>query len=88
MSVNLDDTSRCPQAKACERCGKAGPTVEVVMVGLAHLGVACASLCRGCRMYDRLPRWGVPESLQRIGEHCEHLGIDVDDMAAALEADS
>ena len=85
--VDVDDVTRCPQAATCERCGQSDSTMEVVTVDLAHLGVACASICQYCLDGDRLPRWDVPSSVRRIGNHCEHLGVTVDDMAESIAAD-
>lgn len=34
-----------------------------------------------------LPNFGLLETVARIGEHCEHLGIDLDEMPAATQHD-
>lgn len=87
--LDLYDVSRCPRGPTCERCGRredqgailARGTVETVM------GVFCATVCVRCST----ERSEVAASLspiavaERVGRHCEHLGIDLDEMVAALD---
>jgi hypothetical protein len=83
--VNIDDTSRCPHVDLCQTCGQrrdlALSTVQT------PLGVCCTTLCRQCTELGLLPRWSAAQAARWVGEHCEHLGIDLDDMAAELGSD-
>jgi hypothetical protein len=88
--VDLDDTTHCPIAGRCEHCGRVAGELGVATLG-TPLGVYCATLCEACADPGALGRppppqmsWG--EAAQRVGEHCEHLGIDLDQMAEALQA--
>jgi hypothetical protein len=82
--VALDDTSACPLYPNCETCGASDPTeLAVWPVDTGPLGVACVTLCGDCDP----PRWSLPHASRRVLAHCEHLGVDVDEAAAALEAD-
>lgn len=84
--MDLYDASRCPVAERCESCGAgAGLTVAT-----AHtpIGVLCVTLCGDCEDANKLPpirAWSV--AAERIGDHCVHLGIDLDQAAALLEAE-
>lgn len=80
--IDLDDTGSCPTTSACEGCGIDNhldlATVET------PLGVACITLCASCARGSGF-RWTVTYAAIRVGQHCEHLGIDLDQMAASLE---
>lgn len=79
-NVDLDDTGNCPLEPACRTCG----TSEGLAVATAQtvVGVYCLTTCPGCAA-ERMsvsPVKAVKLSL----EHCAHLGIDADEMAAAM----
>lgn len=84
MPVDLDDTSACPIASTCEVCGRGSHTLATGTVA-TPLGVACVTLCTGCAHAGRLGRWSPHTAAIRAGLHCEHLGIDFDEMATALD---
>jgi hypothetical protein len=52
------------------------------------VGVLCATICRACMAAGNPPPvrfWG--QACERVGAHCQHLGIDLDQMAALLQAE-
>ena len=53
----------------------------------APLGVLCLTLCPPCATFGEVPRVAVGTAARLVGHHCAHLGITVDDMAAALETE-
>jgi hypothetical protein len=85
-TIDVDDTSRCPVAAWCDTC--AGTADLDVCTVETPVGVSCATLCGACVDSGRLPAfpsWSA--AVRAVGEHCEHLSCDVDEMAAALEAE-
>lgn len=78
-SVDLDDTTGCPQADACAGCQTT--TGLAVHTATALGGVLCLTLCPTCDP----PPLPCTETALRTLAHCQHLDIDVDEMAAALE---
>ena len=80
--VDVDDTSRCPRATACENCGST-TDLRVWTAGAKTLGVFCLTLCEPC---ERAPRPPSPPlaKLERVGAHSVHMGSTHDDMAALL----
>jgi hypothetical protein len=79
-------TTRCPRAGRCEACGTARE--RDVVTYQTPVGVFCANVCSRCVAAGKAPpirSWG--EAVWRVGMHCEHLGIDVDQMAALLQAE-
>jgi hypothetical protein len=40
-----------------------------------------------CAAFGEVPRVAVGTAARLVGHHCAHLGITVDDMAAALETE-
>ncbi len=85
MAINLDDTTRCPVAEICKGCGTATGLAVVTMD--SPVGVYCLTMCGTCVGAARFPvlRWASLFALVYL--HCEHLGIDPDDMAAAHHDD-
>ena len=83
--IDLDDTRNCPTMSVCEGCGMDNEldlgTVET------PLGVACVTVCATCA---REPadgwRWNINYAALRVRQHCLHLGVDLDQMAEAIEA--
>lgn len=85
-TVDVDDVSQCPLDIVCERCGSADD-LSVCTLDLP-VGVACMTLCARCVDAKRFPKiagWSVACAM--VLTHCEHLGIDLDEMAAARAAE-
>jgi hypothetical protein len=79
----LGPTARCPRAGRCEACG-ADRDLDVATYQ-TPVGVFCATVCSRCVAAAKAPpvrSWD--EAIWRVGAHCQHLGIDVDQMAALL----
>lgn len=83
---DLDDVSRCPRGHRCESCGDEHAELTVTT---AHtpLGVMCVTLCPDCLASGIVPPVAIGTAVRLVGQHCVHLGIDVDQMAAALDAE-
>lgn len=82
MTVDLDDTRACPVAASCAAC----EGVDGLGVGTLEtpVGVFCVTLCDECVDAGRLPRLAAVEAVRATLDHCGHLGIDADMMAAEL----
>jgi hypothetical protein len=50
-------------------------------------GVMCLMVCRRCAAFGMAPPVAVGTAVRLVGQHAEHLGIDVDEMAEAMEAE-
>jgi hypothetical protein len=85
MVLDLDDRSRCPMARGCESCGQA-EDLDVVTLGTT-VGVYCLTLCGTCVAAGRFPT-GWSATAELVLRHCEHLGLDLDQMAAVLAAEA
>ena len=85
-SIDLDDTSRCPLGHRCESCGAEGDDLAV-STATTPLGVLCLTLCPPCAAFGEMPRVAVGTATRLVLHHCTHLGITVDEMAAAMEAE-
>jgi hypothetical protein len=83
--IDLDNTARCPVGVRCESCGTGGGPLAVETASAARLGVMCLTLCRRCAAYDDQIPVSVSTAGRLVGQHCAHLGIDLDEMAAAME---
>jgi hypothetical protein len=82
----LGPSPRCPLAARCEACG-GGRRLEVATYQ-TPVGIFCATVCGRCVAAGKAPpvrSWG--GAIERVGEHCQHLGIDVDQMADLLHAE-
>lgn len=83
--LDLDDTSRCPLGRRCATCS----AEDDLAVGTAvtPVGVHCVTLFARCAAAGdvRQPSWS--GAMMDVLEHCGHLGIDLDEMAAALAAE-
>jgi hypothetical protein len=80
----LGPSRRCPRAGRCEACG-AIRALEVATYQ-TPVGVFCATVCDRCVDAGNPPpvrSW--PGAVERVGAHCEHLGVDVDQMASLLD---
>lgn len=84
--IDLDHTGNCPLGHRCESCGVERDDLAVETAGLGRLGVACLTLCPPCAGSGITPPVAVSTAVRLVGQHCQHLGITVDDMAAAMEA--
>jgi hypothetical protein len=76
----------CPLGRCCEACG-GGQRLEVATYR-TPVGVFCATACWPCVVIGNPPpvrSWG--QAARRVGAHCQHLGIDLDQMAALLDAE-
>ena len=82
---NLDDVTACPLGHRCESCGREGASLAVETVRLSTLGVACLTLCRRCAAFDDVLPISVTTAVRLVGQHCAHLGIDLDEMVAAID---
>jgi len=83
-AVNLDDITNCPLGHRCESCGTAGNGVTV-QTATTPLGVLCLTLCPRCAVSTAAPPLAVGTVVRLVMQHCMHLGIDADQMAAAME---
>lgn len=81
--VDLANTFGCPWRGPCAICG----TQDDVMTGTAEtrLGVFCLRLCGPCADRPIPACRSAVEAMEKVLEHCEHLGISADDMAAVME---
>jgi hypothetical protein len=82
--IDLDRTDRCPRGPRCEACGVETDDVAVETVDV-RLGVACMSLCERCAASDVVPPITVSTAARFVMQHCQHLNITADEMAAAME---
>lgn len=80
---DLDDTTNCPLGHRCESCGDEDGALAVSTAN-TPLGVLCLTLCPVCAASDVAPPVSVGTAVRLVLQHCEHLGITADDMAAAL----
>jgi hypothetical protein len=84
--IDLDDTAQCPIDEHCSGCGggpNLGNRILRVVTAEAQVGVFCMTVCQKCSPEG----WQLPLvwTTERVLEHCGHLGIDADQMAAAME---
>lgn len=89
-TLNLDDISNCPLDTTCRECGSMND-LDVATYS-TPLGVFCGTLCAACAVAgheQQIPGHGagLHVILMLVMEHCEHLGIGIDQMAAVLEAE-
>lgn len=83
-AVDLDDTTNCPLGHRCESCGAAGNGVTV-QTATTPLGVLCLTMCPRCSRSTVAPPLAVGTVVRLVMQHCEQLGIDADEMAAAMD---
>ena len=82
----LGPSRRCPCAGRCEVCGTTRQ-LEVATYQ-TQVGVFCATVCDPCIDAGKAPpvrSWIT--AFERVGAHCEHLGLDLDQMAELLAAE-
>jgi hypothetical protein len=82
-AVDLFNTERCPVGFRCEACGDATDSL-VAATAETPLGVLCLTLCQRCGDADMAPPVAVGTAVRLVAQHCQHLGCDLDEMAAAL----
>jgi hypothetical protein len=83
----LGPSPRCSWAGRCEACG--GTCGLEVATYQTPVGVFCATVCHRCVAAGNAPpvrSWG--RACERVGAHCQHLGIDLDQMADLLYPDA
>jgi hypothetical protein len=76
----LGPAATCPVGAACAVCG--GSEDLDVATYDTPLGVFCATVCARCADVHKPPlllSWG--RAAELVAGHCDHLGIDVDQMA-------
>jgi hypothetical protein len=82
----LGPCRHCPRARRCEACG--ATRLLKVATYQTPVGVFCATVCDRCMAAGNPPpvrSW--PGAVERVAGHCEHLGIDLDQMAALLHGE-
>lgn len=82
--VDLDDTTNCPTGHRCESCGAEKGNLAVETARASTLGVICLTLCRRCAAFDDQLPVSIGTAIRLVGQHCQHLGIDLDEMAELL----
>ena len=83
MSIGLYETSGCPLGHRCESCGAESSDLSVATAS-TPLGVLCLTLCPRCAGSTVAPPVSVGTAFRLVAQHCGHLGIDLDEMAAQL----
>jgi hypothetical protein len=83
MSVDLSNTDHCPKPSECGECG--GTDRLAVATWETDLGVYCAPVCGPCLDAGHTRRRPLGAVMRAVLDHCEHLGIDFDEMATALD---
>ncbi|RSM65010.1 hypothetical protein DMH04_50095 [Kibdelosporangium aridum] len=89
--ADLDDVTHCPQASQCHNCGGTN-RLDTIMTFGTPIGVFCATMCTLCALDPDLAEitsfsLSIPDVMVRVMNHCSHLGITLDDMATALDAE-
>lgn len=84
--TDLDDRTRCPIGGECATCqGADGLRVVTVQT---PVGVFCCTLCVTCvEDGERLPVLGWATAIEWSMRHCQHLGIDADEMGRLMLAE-
>ena len=83
MTPDLDNVDNCPIGEVCEGCGTSHPLL--VTTATTTVGVHCVTVCRSCALQSSLPGSAAVAAVKRALDHCGHLGITADDMAAAMD---
>jgi hypothetical protein len=81
---SLGPSPGCSPAGRCEACGT--PCGLEVATYQTVVGVFCATVCWRCLRVGNPPpvrSWG--QACDRVADHCQHLGLDLDQMADLLE---
>ena len=83
MTPDLDNVDNCPRAETCEGCGTSHPLI--VTTATTPVGVHCVTVCRSCALQSSMPGSSAVAMVKRALDHCAHLRITADDMAAAMD---
>lgn len=82
--IDLHDTSNCPLGHRCESCGTAGEKLTVKTATTA-VGILCVTLCPTCAASSVAPPVGLLAAVRFVAQHCMHLGVEADQMAAEID---
>jgi hypothetical protein len=86
MTAGPDPLGPHPRCRRADRCEACGATRQLDLATYqTPVGVFCATVCGPCLDAGKAPpvrSWG--GAIERVGAHCQHLGIDLDQMAALL----
>lgn len=86
LRADVDNTELCPLGEKCRECNGTHDLTVATFGGDKGMGVFCATVCRHCLKFG--VNWHdipVIVAFRAVAEHCEHLGIDLDEMADALK---
>jgi hypothetical protein len=82
----LGPSPRCPRTGRCEACGT--PRGLEVATYQTVVGVFCATVCWRCLRVGNPPQVrSCGQACERVADHCQHLGLDLDQMADLLEGE-
>ena len=89
LPIDIDPLAPSPDCPLGDRCQACGGTRHLeVATYQTPVGVFCATVCWPCADAGNPPpvrSWS--QACQRVGEHCQHLGIDLEQMADILQAE-
>jgi hypothetical protein len=80
VTIDLNDTHRCPLGHRCEACGTERDDLAVATTTTAF-GVLCLTLCPRCERGMDVPPVSVGTAARLVAQHAGHLGIDLDQVA-------
>jgi hypothetical protein len=83
---DLDRTDNCPLGVRCEVDGSERADL-VVETFHTPLGVMCLTVCPDHAAPDTAPPIAKATAARLVNQHCQHLGINADRMAAFLESE-
>lgn len=83
-AIDVFSTDDCSVGHRCEACGDAAEQL-VAATAETPLGVLCLTLCQRCGDADTAPLVAIGTAVRLVAQHCGHLGIDLEQMAAALD---
>jgi len=85
--LDLGACDGCPLAERCENCASRSQ-LNVATAG-TPVGVFCLTLCDSCADAGTVPEpGGWSAAVTQVLQHCAHLGIDADEMAAQLDREN
>ncbi|MEA5366118.1 hypothetical protein VA596_41780 [Amycolatopsis sp., V23-08] len=82
---DLDDTTNCPIGRSCTGCDT--ETGLTVVTAVTQVGILCVTICGLCAELGNLPGLACSAAAMQVLDHCGHLDIDLDEMAAAIAAE-
>lgn len=86
MATDLFDVSCCPRGHRCESCGAVDEHLEVATAD-TPLGILCLTVCARCASARMAPPVSVSTANRLVLQHCQHLGITIEEMAEQLGDD-